>query len=60
MHHLRWEIQPAINLFKDTEFADFCFSLDAEMKHLQAAGRGTKLRHLAYTRRDLVTEGIVW
>ena len=52
MHHLRWEMQPAINLFKDTEFADFCFSLDAEIKHLQAARKGTKLRHLPYKKRS--------
>ena len=42
MRHLRWKGQPAIDFFKDPEFADFRRSLDAEMKRLQAAGKGTK------------------
>ena len=42
MRHLRWKGQPAVDFFKDPEFADFSHSLDAEMKRLQAAGKGTK------------------
>ena len=42
MRHLRWNGQPAIDFFKDPEFADFRCLLDPEMKRLQAAGKGTK------------------
>ena len=41
MHHLRQDCgKPDIDFFKDTAFADFRSSLDAEMKRLQAAGVG--------------------
>ena len=42
MCHLQWKGQPAIDIFKDPEFADFRRSLVAEMKCLQAARKGSK------------------
>ena len=33
-----------IDIFKDSEFADFRVCLDAEMKRLQKAGLGSKTR----------------
>ena len=34
--------KPELDVFKDTEFADFRGSLDAEMKRLQSSGIGSK------------------
>jgi len=39
---MRWKGQPAIDFFKDPEFADFRCSLDMDMKRLQAARKGAK------------------
>ena len=41
MRHVRCTGQPGVDFFKDTEFADFRRSLDAEMKRLQQLGVGS-------------------
>ena len=41
MRFLRVNGKPNIDFFKDVEFADFRTSLDAEMKRLQAKGKGS-------------------
>ena len=53
MHHLRCKVQPAI---------DFCRSLDAEMKHLQAPGKGTKKKQAKPFTKPLTIqeEEILW
>ena len=40
--HLRFHGKPEIGFFKDTPFAEFRMSLDAEMKCLQRCGLGSK------------------
>ena len=42
MRYLRWNGQPSIDFFCDSDFADFKASLDAEMKRLQSEGTGSK------------------
>ena len=44
MRYLRWNGQPSIDIFSDSDFADFKASLDAEMKRLQREGTGSKTR----------------
>lgn len=52
LHHLvsglqrfvRWKNNPAIDVFKDAEFAEFRRCLDSEMKRLQRAGLGSRRR----------------
>ena len=39
-----WKNNPAIDIFKDPEFADFRCCLDSEMKRLQQSGLGSKRR----------------
>ena len=41
---IRWKNNPAIDIFKDPEFADFRLCLDSEMKRLQQSGLGSKRR----------------
>ena len=36
--YIRWNRKPAIDLFKDGEFAEFHVCLDSEMKRLQKSG----------------------
>ena len=40
--HVRWENNPAIDVFKDAEFAEFRRYLDSEMKRLQRTGLGSR------------------
>ena len=48
--------KPSLDFFKDPEFADFRASIDAEMKHLQAAGLGSKCKQAeALTREEVET-----
>ena len=42
--HLRENGRPEIDIFKDSNFTDFCATLDGEMKCLQSLGLGTKKR----------------
>ena len=44
LRHLRENERPEIDIFKDTNFADFRATLDGEMKRLQSLGLGTKKR----------------
>ena len=44
MRYLRQNGQPDIDFFKDPAFAEFKFTLDAEMKQLQFKGAGSKRR----------------
>ena len=44
MRHVQWSGQPSIDFFKDPEFIDFSYTLDAEMKRLQQQGIGTVRR----------------
>ena len=39
--YIQWNGKPAIDLFKDGEFAEFCVCLDSEMKRLQKSGLGS-------------------
>lgn len=41
---VRWKRNPAIDIFKDAEFAEFRCCLDSEMKRLQRAGLGSRRR----------------
>ena len=41
MCHLRWNGQPSIDFFSDSEFTSFKASLDVEMKKLQSKGIGS-------------------
>ena len=41
---IRWKNNPAIDIFKDPEFADFRLCLDSEMKRLQQSGLGSQRR----------------
>ena len=41
MHFLPVNGKPDIDFFKEVEFVDFRTSLDAEMKRLQAKGKGS-------------------
>ena len=41
MRHLRWNGQPSIDFFCDSNFTSFKTSLDAEMKRLQSKGVGS-------------------
>ena len=42
--HLKENGRPEIDIFKDTNFADFRATLDREIKRLQSLGLGTKKR----------------
>ena len=42
MRYLRQKGRLELNFFKDTSFAEFRLSLDAEMKRLQSNGLGSK------------------
>ena len=39
--YIRWNGKPAIDLFKDGEYAEFCVCLDSKMKRLQKSGLGS-------------------
>ena len=55
---MRWKGQPAINFLKGPEFADFCCSLDMDMKRLQAARKGTKKKQAEP--QTIQKEEILW
>ena len=42
--YIRWNGKPAIDIFKDKEFAEFHVCLDSKMKHLQKSGLGSQKR----------------
>ena len=46
MCHLRWNGQPSLTFFTDSDFADFKGTLDAKMKRLQSARAGSKKRQV--------------
>ena len=52
--HLRSNGKPAIDFFRDSEFADFRATLDSEMKQLQAAGLGSKCKQAEPLSREEV------
>ena len=54
MRHLRSNGKPAIDFFRDSEFADFRATLDSEMKQLQAAGLGSKRKQAEPLSREEV------
>ena len=58
MRHLRWNGRPHIDFFKDPEFADFRLTLDAEMKHLQSQGEGSKKKQAEVLTED--EEDMLW
>ena len=58
MRHLRTNGKPALDFFKDPEFADFRASIDAEMKHLQAAALGSQRKQAEPLTREEVE--ILW
>ena len=41
---VRWKNNPALDIFKDDEFAEFRQCLDSEIKRLQRAGLGSRRR----------------
>ena len=58
MHFLRWNGKPELDIFRDSNFADFRASLDSEMKRLQSEGYGTKTKQAeVLTEED---EDILW
>ncbi len=52
MRHLRWNGQPSIDFFSDSDFTNFKASLDAEMKRLQSEGVGSKKRQAEVLTED--------
>ncbi len=58
MCHLRWNGHPDIDLFCDSDFADFKGTLDAEMKRLQSKGVGSKRRQAEPLTED--EEELLW
>ena len=44
MHYLRWNGQPSVDFFTDSDFKDFKASLNLEMKRLQSEGTNSKRR----------------
>ena len=58
MRFLRWNGKPELDIFRDSNFADFRASLDSEMKRLQSEGYGTKTKQAeVLTEED---EDILW
>ena len=58
MRHLRWNGQPSLDFFTDSDFANFKATLDAKMKRLQSAGVGSKKRQAKVLRWEAtVAEG---
>ena len=49
--HIRMSGRSSIDVFKDSEFADFRVYLDAEMKRLQKEGHGSKTKKLLWEKR---------
>ena len=58
MRHLHWNGHPDIDFFSDHDFADFKNSLDAEMKHLQSKGLGSKKRQAELLSQN--EEEVLW
>lgn len=58
MRHVRVNIRADIDFFKDTEFAGFRGSLDAEMKRLQAKGLGSHHKQAEPLTKE--EEELVW
>ena len=55
LHHLVCGIlrrvrndKPGIDFFKDSQFAYFRMTLDAEMKRIRMSGKGSNKRHIKY------------
>ena len=56
--YLRANGHPTLDLYKDSAFADFRTTLDAEMKRLQHKGIGSKVRQAEALSED--DEEILW
>ena len=58
MRHLRWNGQPSIDFFTDSDFSEFKATLDAEMKRLQSEGIGSKKKQAEVLTQD--DEELLW
>ena len=58
MRHLCTNGKPVLDFFKGPEFAEFRALMDAEIKHLQAAGLGSKCKQAEPLTREEVE--ILW
>ena len=58
MRHLRWNGQPSIDFFTDSDFSEFKATLDAEMKPLQSEGIGSKKKQAEVLPQD--DEELLW
>ena len=58
VRYLRSNGHPSLDIFKDSAFAEFRSSLDAEMKRLQAKGLGSKQRQAEPITED--EEDLLW
>ena len=56
--YIRWNGKPEIDIFKNSQFANFRATLDGEMKRLQAQGIGSKRRQTEILTAD--EEEMLW